>query len=114
MIRRFVSTAKQSGLKQSCEQTNYRSPTTFDPAVREVFRSPQSGATYKVITCKKVKKFMMRAAIIQAPFVADTTACNYIVSLIRHSLGFVNPPRRESGSRGVVSLLPTVTTPFSV
>ena len=28
------------------------------------------------------------------------------------SLGFVNPPRRESDSRGVVSLLPTVTTPF--
>ena len=37
-----------------------------------------------------------------------------IFSLIRLSLGFVNPPRRESGSRGVVSLLPTVTTPSCV
>ena len=57
MIRRFVSTAKQSGLKQSCEQTNYRSPTAFDPAVREVFRSPQSGATYKVNVQESKKNY---------------------------------------------------------
>ena len=37
-----------------------------------------------------------------------------IVSLIRLSFGFLNLPRRESGCRGVVSLLPTVPTPFYV
>ncbi|KAI0230756.1 hypothetical protein LSAT2_018905 [Lamellibrachia satsuma] len=36
------------------------------------------------------------------------------VSLIRLSLPFVNSPRRESGRRGVVSLLPTVNTQFCV
>ena len=34
--------------------------------------------------------------------------------LIRLTFVFVNSPKRESGLRGVVSLLPTVTTPFCV
>ena len=38
----------------------------------------------------------------------------HIVSPIRLSLAFVNSPGRESVPESVVSLLPTVTTPFSV
>ena len=37
-----------------------------------------------------------------------------VVSLIRLSLAFVNSLSRESGVRGVVSLLHTVATPFCV